>query len=175
MFFFLPLILLVILITNESGSGDTSVMAGVFFSPPFEDGVSFVINSEYGNRTNPFTNYGEDFHTGIDLGAPVGTNIVASADGVVVEVGFQAEGLGNYVYIKHDFGGITYYTAYGHMADNSIVVVEGQNVSEKEKIGVIGDTGKTTGIHLHFSIMSPELKFDEFNLVDPINAINGLN
>lgn len=61
------------------------------------------------------------------------------------------------------------------MADNSIVVVEGQNVSEKEKIGVIGDTGKTTGIHLHFSIMSPELKFDEFNLVDPINAINGLN
>ena len=47
MFFFLPLILLVVLITNESGSGDTSVMAGVFFSPPFEDGVSFTINSQY--------------------------------------------------------------------------------------------------------------------------------
>lgn len=175
MFFFLPLILLVTLITNESGSGDTSVMAGVFFSPPFEDGVAFTINSQYGYRTDPFTNYGEVFHTGIDLGAPAGTNIVASADGVVIEVGFEAEGLGNYVYIEHDFDGITYYTAYGHMADNSIIVVEGQNVSEKEKIGVIGDTGKVTGVHLHFTIMSPELKFDKDNLVNPINAINGLN
>lgn len=174
MFFFLPLILLVTLITNESGSGDTSVMIGVFFSPPFEDSVVFTINSQYGYRTDPFTNYGEDFHTGIDLGAPVGTNIVASADGIVVGVGFQPEGLGNYVYIKHDFDGITYYTVYGHMADNSIVVVEGQKISEKEKIGVIGDTGKVTGLHLHFAILSPELKFDKANLIDPINAINGL-
>ena len=162
------------MITSDSGSGDSSVMAGVFFTTPFEEGVSFTINSQYGYRTDPFTNYGEDFHTGIDLGAPVGTNIVASADGIVVEVGFQEEGLGNYVYIKHDFDGITYYTVYGHMADNSIVVVEGQEISEKEKIGVIGDTGKVTGLHLHFTIMSPELKFDKDNLIDPINAINGL-
>ena len=163
-----------VLITSDSGSGDSSVMAGVFFTTPFEDGINYTITSEFGDRKDPFDGT-QTFHSGIDLSAPDGTNIVASGDGVVVEIGFQEEGLGNYVYIEHNYNGVIFYSAYGHMLDDSIVVSEGEQVTAKQKIGVIGSTGKSTGTHLHFTLMSPNLKFDKDNLVNPINVINGLD
>lgn len=162
------------MITSDSGSGDSSVMAGVFFTAPFEDGINYTITSEFGDRKDPFDDT-QTFHSGIDLSAPDGTNIVASGDGVVVEVGFQEEGLGNYVYIEHNYNGVIFYSAYGHMLDDSIAVSEGERVIAKQKIGVIGSTGKSTGTHLHFTLMGPNLKFDKDNLVNPINVINGLD
>lgn len=179
MYIFLPLvptiflILMLVLIVSDSSSGDSTTMAGVFFVTPFEYGVTPTISSEFGERVDPIT--GEtSFHSGIDLGAPEGSNIVASANGTVVEVGYDEDGLGNYVYIKHDFDGLIYYSAYGHMLDDSIVVSVGDEVISKQKIGVIGSSGRSTGVHLHFVLMSPDLSFDQDNLVNPINVINGL-
>ena len=63
---------------------------------------------------------------------------MASAGGKIYKTGYEPNGLGNYVKIQHDVNGETYYTAYGHMLDNSIVVSEGQIVKSGEKIGIIG-------------------------------------
>lgn len=87
----------------------------------------------FGTRNDPFTNE-EIFHSGIDLSAPEGTEIVASAGGKIYKTGYEPNGLGNYVKIQHDVNGETYYTAYGHMLDNSIVVSEGQIVKSGEKL-----------------------------------------
>lgn len=137
---------------------------------PFKSGVDYIITSKFGTRTDPVYG-GSAFHSGIDLSAPSGTEIVASANGVVKETGYNANELGNYVYIEHVINGVTYYTAYGHMLDDSIVVKEGEPVTSKQKIGIIGSTGKSTGIHLHFSVMTPNLSFDKENLKDPLSIV----
>lgn len=160
-------LLLIALLMVNSSSGNPSIMVMVNgFSVPFENDVEYTVTSNFGDRINPITG-NKELHDGIDLAVAEGTDIVASLSGVVVETGYQENGLGNYVYIEHQLNGMIFYTAYGHMADDSIVVNEGQMVSAKEKIGVVGKSGMATGIHLHFSIMSPKLKFDVQNLIDP--------
>lgn len=95
-----------------------------------------------------------DIHKGIDLIAiPNNRNeeIVAFADGVVTSLqktGTQY-GIGCYVRIKHDNG---YYTKYFHLKSNSIVVNKGQRVIKGQKLGIIGTTGQSTAVHLHFQI-----------------------
>lgn len=160
------LLLILLLIVNSSG-GDSSIMIVTNgFSVPFKDNVEYTITSNFGERINPI-NGNKELHDGIDVAVAEGTDIVASLSGVVVEKGYQENGLGNYVYIEHQINGMIFYTAYGHMKDDSIVVNEGQMVSSKDKIGIVGQSGMATGIHLHFSIMTPNLKFDIQNLVDP--------
>lgn len=156
-----------IIFVIDNSSTDTSIIVeNEGLSVPFKPNVNYVITSNFGTRIDPVY-YTKRFHSGIDLAAPQGTEIVSSANGIVVEVGYSSGGLGNYVYIKHDIKGTIYYTAYGHMLDNSIIVREGQPIKAKEKIGIIGSTGKSTGIHLHFSVMTPNLRFDDNNLKNP--------
>lgn len=169
---FLPVIIvmfvvaIIILIFNTSNS-DPSIMLEIFeFAVPFDDEVEYTITSPFGLRIDPLDGI-EMFHDGIDLAVPEGTAILSSLDGIVVEVGFQENGLGNYVYIEHNLNGIVFYTAYGHMDDDSIIVNEGQMISKKEKIGEVGESGRATGRHLHFTIMTPKLKFDKENLINP--------
>ena len=114
------------------------------------------------------------FHNGLDLDAPDGSEVVAAADGYVVETGYQENGLGNYVYVEHNFDGIVYYSAYGHMLDESIVVSEGEPVKAKQKLGIIGASGRVTGTHLHFMLMTPKLSYEQKYLVDPLLVIEGL-
>ena len=66
--------------------------------------VNYTITSPFGSRSDPFTGE-ESFHSGIDLWAPAGTDIVASAGGKVYKTGYEANGLGNYVKIQHDVSG----------------------------------------------------------------------
>lgn len=99
-------------------------------------------------------------HTGVDIPAPKGTNILAAAPGRVAWAGFglyaQKEDLndpyGLAVAIKHDFGyqGETLYTIYGHL--DQLYVMRGQRVEGGELIGTVGETGKVTGPHLHFEV-----------------------
>lgn len=162
------LVIFIILLVVDSAGGDSSIaIITGGFKPPFDPEVEYIITSNFGTRTDPIDG-NESFHSGIDVTAPEGTDIVASANGVVVETGYQEDGLGNYVYIEHNVNGIIFYTAYGHMLDDSIVVNEGQIVYQYEKLGTIGSTGKSTGRHCHFTIMTPKLKFDEDNLLDPL-------
>jgi murein DD-endopeptidase MepM/ murein hydrolase activator NlpD len=87
------------------------------------------------------------FHTGVDLGGPAGTPILAAADGIVALATSDGIGYGNYVVIVHD-GGLT--TLYGHLA--VIGVKAGDQVHQGQPIGAEGSTGNSTGPHLHFEV-----------------------
>lgn len=88
------------------------------------------------------------FHPGLDFSAPSGTPIYATAQGVVRTAGNLGNGYGNHVIINH---GYQYTTLYGHMF--RIKVRQGQTVKRGEVIGYVGNTGKSTGPHLHYEVM----------------------
>jgi len=87
------------------------------------------------------------FHTGVDLGAPLGTPVLSAADGVVVAVAHTFVGYGNYVMIAHGAGVIT---LYAHLLETDVSV--GDRVTRGERIGLEGSTGLSTGPHLHFEV-----------------------
>ena len=101
--------------------------------------------------TSPFgTRYifgGYSFHSGIDIGAYWGSNILAANSGVVLWVGWDPNGYGNYVMIDHG-GGVV--TLYAHASQ--ILVSVGQYVGRGQVIGKVGSTGLSTGAHIHFEI-----------------------
>lgn len=86
------------------------------------------------------------FHEGMDFSAPIGTDIFATGNGTVVVAGWR-QGFGNTVEINHGFG---YRTLYAHM--HQIKVRVGQKVNRGEVIGTVGNTGKSTGPHLHYEV-----------------------
>ncbi len=102
------------------------------------------ISSPYGWRICPF--HGKEFHTGIDIPAPSGTNIYAARDGKVV-LSTYGSSYGNNVKLDHG-GGTT--TRYCHMSKRLVSV--GQTVSAGQVIGKVGTTGSSTGNHLHFEV-----------------------
>jgi murein DD-endopeptidase MepM/ murein hydrolase activator NlpD len=119
------------------------------------------ISMFFGQNENPFTHQ-YYIHKGIDLSTyRSGDPIVATADGQVVTIDFEAEGFGNYVIIKHKHG---YYTRYAHMQKASVRI--GQRVQQGEVIGFIGNTGLSTGPHLHYEVHIGS------DVVDPYKYIN---
>ncbi len=100
---------------------------------------NYVVTSRFGPR-------GRRYHKGIDLGAPIGTPVYAADGGVVIWAGYKRS-YGNLVVIDHGDGIIT---KYAH--NSSIVVKTGQYVSQYEVISKVGNTGRSTGPHLHFEI-----------------------
>lgn len=110
--------------------------------------------SPYGYRIHPIT--GEtDFHTGVDLGAAMGTPIRAAFAGTVTEVG-ESDIFGNYIVVTHSD---SLSTRYCHCSE--IVAPEGSVIRQGETVAKVGSTGMSTGPHLHF-----EMKIDGVN-VDP--------
>ena len=112
------------------------------------------ITSRYGNRKYYYQGkLIKDFHNGIDLvPSPCNNNeILAFADGVVTSMQKTGRqyGTGCYVRIKHSNG---LYTLYYHLKSGSVCVNVGDKVKKGQKLGIIGTTGKSTGIHLHFQI-----------------------
>ena len=105
------------------------------------------ISMFFGQNENPFT--GQYYiHKGIDISTyRQGDPIVATADGQVVSLDYDAGGFGYNVIIRHKHG---FYTRYAHM--QRILVVAGQRVQQGETIGLIGNTGLSTGPHLHYEV-----------------------
>ncbi|MBQ0084568.1 MAG: peptidoglycan DD-metalloendopeptidase family protein [Clostridiales bacterium] len=103
--------------------------------------------SGFGVRSDPFTKEAA-MHTGLDISAPMGTEIMAAADGKVVKASDTNNGYGNCVIIEHYDG---YRTLYGHCSE--LLVEVGDYVSAGEVIALVGSTGRSTGPHLHFSII----------------------
>jgi len=112
---------------------------------PIRNGMGHI-SMYFGQNTNPFT--GQYYlHRGIDLSTyRSGDPVVATADGKVVTVEYDS-GYGNYVVVQHKHG---YYTRYAHML--SFAVRVGQRVQQNEVIGYIGNTGISTGPHLHYEV-----------------------
>ena len=104
------------------------------------------IGSGFGYRIDPIY---KDLraHKGMDFNAPLGTPIYATADGKVIDAGFNTGGFGNRVVINHGYG---YQTLYGHML--RIKARVGQEVKRGELIGYVGNTGKSTGPHCHYEV-----------------------
>uniref|UniRef100_A0A7C4XFE0 M23ase beta-sheet core domain-containing protein n=1 Tax=candidate division WOR-3 bacterium TaxID=2052148 RepID=A0A7C4XFE0_UNCW3 len=114
----------------------------------------------FGYRLDPFTGM-MLMHEGIDIVAPAGTPIVAPADGVVKSVDNQV-GFGLTITIDHGYG---YSTFYAHC--QQVNVEPGQIVKRGDVIGFVGNTGKSTGPHLHYEIRISDVP------VDPLNYILG--
>jgi murein DD-endopeptidase MepM/ murein hydrolase activator NlpD len=113
----------------------------------------FVITSSFRRRRSPFTR-ALDFHPGLDLAAPVGTPVHATADGVVVFAGQLAAGrsatwwrLGNLVIVRH---GDLFVTAYGHCQE--VRVKAGQTIRRGDVVATVGNSGWSPSPHLHYEI-----------------------
>ena len=120
--------------------------------------VHGLLGNGYGWRRDPFTGM-RDFHQGLDLVAPLGTKVVAPADGIVTKAG-PAGGFGNSVFISHGYGIIT---RYGHLS--SLTVRVGQRVKRGDVVATVGNTGRSTGPHLHYELLVHQRN------VDPIKYI----
>lgn len=103
------------------------------------------ISSPFGYRANPFTGL-RTYHSAIDIVVSLGTKVKATSDGNVADTGYNSV-FGNYVILKHANG---YQSLYAHLS--SISVKEGASVAQGAIIGLSGNTGQSTGPHLHFSI-----------------------
>jgi murein DD-endopeptidase MepM/ murein hydrolase activator NlpD len=112
--------------------------------PPLQD--QYSVSSPYGYRIDPFTK-SLSLHEGVDLTATVNSNILATADGIVTQAG-RVDGYGLMVEIKHANGFIT---RYGHA--NKLLVHIGDEVKVGQAIGLVGNTGRSTGNHLHYEIL----------------------
>ncbi len=105
------------------------------------------VTSGFGYRCDPFTGR-RTMHEGLDIVAPTGTPIVASADGRVVHAGWRS-GWGRVVEIDHGFGVRTF---YGHC--RSVKVNVGERVARGQAIATVGSSGRATGVHLHYGVMA---------------------
>ncbi|GAB4244148.1 MAG: M23 family metallopeptidase [Acidobacteriota bacterium] len=102
-------------------------------------------SDRFGMRDDPFTG-ADDFHPGIDISAPKGAKVLATADGLVVYAGRRL-GYGNMVVLQHKFG---LSTRYAHL--DRFTVKPGQRVRKGDVIGYVGSTGRATGSHLHYEV-----------------------
>ncbi|MCC7273227.1 MAG: M23 family metallopeptidase [Alphaproteobacteria bacterium] len=112
---------------------------------PIADGK---LTSDFGWRRHPKLRK-RMFHRGIDLAAPIGTPIIASADGVVEFAGWRGA-YGRYVRVAHG-NGVS--TGYGHLREYASAVVAGASVRQGEVIGYVGSSGRSTGPHVDFSVL----------------------
>jgi len=104
------------------------------------------VTSEFGQRTSPFGG-DREFHKAIDIATRIGKPIQAPADGIVAEVAFQQD-VGQMIRIDHGHGISTF---YGHLS--KVVVRAGATVHRGDRIGHVGNSGRSTGSHLHYAVM----------------------
>jgi murein DD-endopeptidase MepM/ murein hydrolase activator NlpD len=114
-----------------------------------------VITSKYGRRRDPI-NSRPAFHKGVDIRGRMGTDVKATADGKVYELG-NDKGVGRFVVLDHKNG---FRTSFGHL--KKILIKRGQEVTRGQVIGLIGNSGRSTGPHVHYEVIYKK------KLVNPI-------
>ena len=133
--------------SSEILNGSTSRTPNSIFSWPLQE--AGTITSTFGYRTDPIDG-SVSYHSGVDIGMPSGTPILAATDGTVTianSTDSWGGGYGYYVKIKHND---TFDTLYAHCS--KICVINGQQVKKGQVIGYVGTTGRSTGPHLHFEV-----------------------
>lgn len=116
--------------------------------------VSGKVTSKYGYRRDPFTKE-TSFHKGTDIAVSEGTRVMAAYSGIVKEIGSSDTGYGNYVILEHE-GNLE--TLYAHC--QKILVPKGAVINAGEVIALSGNTGRSTGPHLHFEIRIGGVRYD---------------
>lgn len=130
----------------EMAKNKAEFLASIPAIQPVSNKDLLLLSSYYGQRMDPFYKVMK-FHEGVDFSAPVGTEIYATGDGVVISVEKSKSQYGNNLLIDHGF---SYQTFYAHCAN--ILVKQGQKVKRGQVIATVGNTGKSTGPHLHYEV-----------------------
>lgn len=128
--------------------------------PVVPDPSIYRLSSRFGYRADPFTGRTRN-HTGVDFAMKPGNPIYATGDGVVTNVKFELFGYGNQVVIDHGFG---YKTRYAHL--KTIGVAEGMKVKRGECIGISGNSGRSSGPHLHYEVIYKDRHVNPANYYD---------
>jgi murein DD-endopeptidase MepM/ murein hydrolase activator NlpD len=125
---------------------------------PISRGEKFWVTSKFGFRQSPFTGQRE-FHQGYDISTREGTPIMATADGVVIYAGRKGL-LGNTIIIDHGHGMVT---RYGHCQE--FLKKRGEKVKRWEPIALVGDTGRSTGPHVHYEVRLNGIPVNPFKYI----------
>ena len=128
--------------------------------PIVPDRSIYRLSSSFGYRSDPFSGRSKR-HTGVDFALKPGNPIYATGDGVVESVRFEFFGYGNQVVIDHGFG---YKTRYAHL--KTVGVVEGMKVKRGECIGQSGNSGRSSGPHLHYEVLYKDRHVNPANYYD---------
>jgi len=131
----------------DAAAIDSAVRATMFRLIPNDSPMTYQrISSSYGRRTNPISGKRHN-HTGIDLTCKRGEEILAPADGVIETVRPSKKGFGNFLTMRHSFG---FMSSYAHL--QKFKVRSGQFVSKGDVIANCGNSGNSTGPHLHYEV-----------------------
>lgn len=115
-------------------------------TPSLRPTASKLLTSSFGIRTDPYTEH-RVMHKGIDFAADHGADVVAPADGVVIFVGTRGQGYGKTVVMDHGYG---IQTHYAHLSSFKVDI--GQPIKRGQIIAAVGNTGRSTGAHLHYEV-----------------------
>ncbi|MDD4151633.1 MAG: peptidoglycan DD-metalloendopeptidase family protein [Candidatus Gracilibacteria bacterium] len=140
---------------NILGRDLTGMLAG---NPQYDETIllrSIYLVPYMGNYNHDGQEYAGS-HLAVDIKAPTGTPVYSIANGVVIKVGYEKGGFGNYVVIRHENVNLVdgtiqnIYSAYCHL--DTVTITEGTKISKDEPIGTVGESGLAVGSHLHFQI-----------------------
>jgi len=144
------------------------ISSSILFQTNLPEGVpvigQYMLSSGFGDRIDPFTSQ-PSFHPGVDIVSELGTPVVAAAKGKVTKINLSNDksGYGNYIEVSHS-NQLT--TLYGHLSE--ILVKENQVLQRGEIIGLVGDTGRSTGPHLHFEVQIDGKAVDPMAIISPV-------
>jgi murein DD-endopeptidase MepM/ murein hydrolase activator NlpD len=142
---------------QKKGTNNTPVDVGGMFMVP-----------AVGTYTSPFGSRWGSTHNGVDIANKTSVPILAAAGGVVLS-SYYSSSYGNCVFLSHYINGKVYTTVYAHMSSRA--VSGGQTVSRGQTLGMMGNTGRSFGQHLHFEIYEGEWTGDHRNAVNPLKYI----
>ena len=120
------------------------------------------LSSRYGNRKHPILGYTK-MHRGLDFAAPSGTPVFAAGDGVIEKAGWNGS-YGKYIRIRHTG---TYKTAYAHLSGFHKNIRVGKRVLQGKIIGFVGNTGRSTGPHLHYEVIKNNIQVNPMRIKLP--------
>lgn len=144
--------------TTQSVASEAQIYEKIVPPQIYVKNLENAISSDYGPRVHPVTGQQQSFHTGIDIATPIGTPVSSSFDGIVRIVSYptrsdaaSTQNAGIYVVVESTDPQIGMSSRYLHMSD--AYVTPGQSVSKGEIIGISGNTGRSTGPHLHYEMI----------------------
>lgn len=151
---------------NIIHTGQTlSVVKKVLFIRPSDGNVT----SGFGVRIDPITGV-KDKHNGVDF-AKSGTVAINAAAAGTVSQSYLSKSYGEVVFVAHNLEGKTYETVYAHMRSGSRTVRVGDHVKQGQRLGYMGNTGYSTGQHLHFELHEGRWNIDKTKAVDPLSYL----